>query len=71
MANMSYCRFQNTRLDLMDCLEAIDNGEELSSEEYRAAVSMFKSVLEFLYDNNVVLEYDADNLESMLEYLCE
>tara|TARA_R100000231_G_scaffold113967_1_gene84690 strand:+ start:255 stop:458 length:204 start_codon:yes stop_codon:yes gene_type:complete len=25
MANMSYCRFQNTARDLADCVEAIEN----------------------------------------------
>jgi hypothetical protein len=32
MANMSYCRFQNTVTDLMDCLEAL-NEQEIASEE--------------------------------------
>ena len=27
MANMSYCRFENTSKDLRDCLQAIENGE--------------------------------------------
>ena len=33
MSNMSYCRFENTALDLRDCLDAIQNGEinDLSS----------------------------------------
>mgnify|MGYP003659651857 CR=1 FL=1 len=35
MANMSYCRFENTSRDLRDCLQAIENGElyDLSSYE--------------------------------------
>lgn len=41
MANMSYCRFQNTLEDLRDCAEALeeigDNLAELSKEEARAA----------------------------------
>ena len=27
MANMSYCRFENTSRDLRDCVQAIENGE--------------------------------------------
>ena len=27
MANMSYCRFENTARDLRDCVQAIENGE--------------------------------------------
>ena len=35
MANMSYCRFQNTARDLDDCLEHI-NDEDMSKDERRA-----------------------------------
>jgi len=31
MANLSYCRFENTARDLSDCVEAIDN-QEISTE---------------------------------------
>ena len=47
MANMSYCRFQNTVQDLQDCFNAIDealeNGEPmaLSDDEQRAFQRMF------------------------------
>ena len=47
MANMSYCRFQNTVQDLEDCFnaidEALDNGEplDLSTDEQRAFQRMF------------------------------
>lgn len=34
MGNMSYCRFQNTVIDLQDCYDHSD--EELSKEEQRA-----------------------------------
>ena len=38
MANMSYCRFENTTNDMEDCIYAIENGEtdELSSYEVNA-----------------------------------
>lgn len=35
MANMSYCRFQNTLQDLKDCWEHIDD-EDLSFDEMKA-----------------------------------
>jgi hypothetical protein len=47
MANMSYCRFQNTVQDLQDCFnaidEALDNGEpmDLSDDEQQAFQRMF------------------------------
>lgn len=34
MANMSYCRFQNTANDLEDCVEHMD--DDLSDSELRA-----------------------------------
>ena len=35
MANMSYCRFENTARDLLDCVNAINRGEihELNNYE--------------------------------------
>lgn len=34
--NMSYCRFQNTLIDLQDCYEYMDNKEKLSEQEQKA-----------------------------------
>jgi len=34
MANMSYCRFENTAKDLRDCYKAIRNGEIYEMGEY-------------------------------------
>lgn len=47
MANMSYCKFRNTKSDFADCvytLEGIIDGEEkpLSAEEMDAAQRMYK-----------------------------
>ena len=44
MANMSYCRFQNTYRDLQDCLYALnDNGPDtLSDDELDAARRMMQ-----------------------------
>ena len=38
MPNMSYCRFENTRRDMEDCLHAIEYGEaeDLSKYEHEA-----------------------------------
>ena len=53
MANMSYCRFRNTQIDLADCvytLEGIRNGEEepLSPEEYYASKRMYDFYQEYI-----------------------
>ena len=42
MANMSYCRFQNTLGDFEDCVDAIDNAKELSLKEEEAAFWLIK-----------------------------
>ena len=46
MSNMSYCRFQNTRPDLEDCVEALEdidfNLSELSKEERSAADALIQ-----------------------------
>ena len=47
MANMSYCRFQNTASDLLDCVNTMQDEEtlqdlDLSEEELRAMVRMVK-----------------------------
>lgn len=41
MANMSYCRFQNTLPDLKDCYDYIDD-DDLSEEEKRARKKLIK-----------------------------
>lgn len=53
MPNMSYCRFQNTAMDLDDCqsaLEAMTNEAErpLSCEELAAAKRLLKTCLSII-----------------------
>ena len=44
MANMSYCRFENTNSDLADCVKALEgviyDQEEISKREWLFARSM-------------------------------
>ena len=54
MANMSYCRFQNTSSDLDDCLSAIRNREKLSEDEERAFRSMMSEISDFLADEDLL-----------------
>lgn len=58
MANMSYCRFQNTYRDLHDCTNALEElinnngvdryGDKLSQEEAYAAKKMYDLCQEFI-----------------------
>ena len=52
MANMSYCRFQNTVMDMQDCFNAMDEAVDLnesmdlSSDEQRAFQRMYNLLTE-------------------------
>ena len=53
MSNMSYCRFENTSLDLEDCLNAIreDNyteDEPISSREAQALQNLLEQAEELI-----------------------
>lgn len=69
MVNMSYCRFYNTRLALNECLEAIQNGENLSDAEMDACKQMFRTFIDFCYSVDIIDENNADNdnLEEFFE----
>ena len=60
MSNMSYCRFQNTRLDLRDCKEALDDGEfeSLSGEELHAAKRLIAICQEIAIEYGDLIEED-------------
>ena len=53
MANMSYCRFHNTNIDMCDCIDALYDEEELSDSEAIACKNMFENVLEFFEEHDV------------------
>lgn len=54
MANMAYCRFQNTLLDLQDCRRALDGMSdykaELDEDELEAALKLLR-LCELLADD--------------------
>jgi len=62
MANMSYCRFRNTRTDLRDCLDALtDDGiDSLSPEELHAAKQMYILCKDFIAEWEDQNEFDDD-----------
>ena len=63
MANMSYCRFHNTRLDLEDCIDALRNEERLSSDEARAARNLFGDSLSFCVEQGIIDGFDSEEVE--------
>lgn len=57
--NMSYCRFNNTLIDLRECLNVLNDGEEIeSNEEKRNAENLITLMLTFLEDNNIIIVRD-------------
>ena len=70
MANMSYCRFQNTSGDLQDCIDDIDErlgnnlldeyDEKLSHEELRAMRDMVEKARYFFEIGEDFLEQLED-----------
>lgn len=54
--NMSYCRFENTAKAMMDCLEAIEDGElyEFSPYELEGFKRVF-AIAQQITDNEEVL----------------
>lgn len=73
--NMSYCRWYNTNIDVRDCFEAFewfdDDSDEMSYEEVEAAKSMIKAMCQFLYDRDVIEDYDYTLLFKRFDQMCE
>lgn len=69
MSNMSYCRFYDTRVDLNDCPEAICQDEKLSVTETSAGQEMFRELLVFLRDYDIIGGYDPEVLEDLFDGL--
>ena len=61
MANMSYCRFYNTYHDLVDCKNALYNGDITSDEEKRYAQKLLKVCQE------IADSYCSADIDEMLE----
>ena len=68
MANMSYCRFHNTNLDLMDCLEALNDEKKLSKEEFRCCKNLFRQFIAFCYDEGIIEDEDGELDERLEEF---
>lgn len=67
MGNMSYCRFENTSGDVLDCLDALRDRNVLSESELENAGNMLQAILEFLEEENIIDGYNNDALENLLD----
>jgi len=67
MANMSYCRFENTAKALQDCIWAIEEGEttELCEYELRGLRDLLASCNELIEHENeiesIIEDYESTN----------
>lgn len=69
MANMSYCRFENTSHDLRDCVDAMQEaasmGElDLSRSELNSLRRMRQLANDFLDECDRLLDTDQDDAEN-------
>ena len=75
MSNMSYCRFNNTKIDMDDCIEAMQNhiyyGETISHSERESARRMFKSIAWFLCDEEVILEDELEEIKERIDQMID
>lgn len=71
MPNMSYCRFQNTRHDMEDCLDALRDEMRLSSDEAKAGRWMFDDILSYCRDAGIIDSYDGEMLEVIFNGLAK
>ena len=69
MANMGYCRFYNTKADLEDCLEALNENRTLSNEEFKACKQMFGMFIEFCVDEGIIEDEDGELDERLEDFL--
>ena len=71
MANMSYCRFSNTKQDLEDCLFALRDGGKLSGFEADAGKSMFDDFLDYCQEVGIIEGYDREAVMDLFDELDE
>lgn len=60
MANMSYCRFENTSRDLADCVHALEYDEEISEREMHYVCVMRTLCEDFIALLDRIEERDED-----------
>ena len=60
MANMSYCRFRNTLIDLKDCYDNITEIEEMSEDELHARRKLIELCQEIAQDADYYLGLEAE-----------
>ena len=60
MANMSYCRFENTLRDLQDCVNAINRGETDELNEYEKSGLDPENIKKLIQEKKALYDYSVD-----------
>ena len=60
MINMGYCRMENTSMALEECIEALENGEVLSSREASYSETL-KTLCEQYIEAHEAYERETDS----------
>jgi len=67
MASMDYCKFENTNNDLERCIKSLEERDISSDIEKEYAISLLKSVCEFLQVEGIIEEYDSEKIDRIIE----
>ena len=62
MANMSYCRMENTARDLQDCVDAIESGNYAPGEMSQSELRGLQDIVELAEYITNQLEYEIEDL---------
>lgn len=71
MINMSYCRFYNTNLALIECLDALNDERSLSEDEFNACKRLFENFIDFCCDDGIVVDEGGELDERLQEFFDE
>lgn len=69
--NMDYCKFENTKQDMMQCLFAFEEGRKTSQQECECAEYMFEQILGTMYDLGIIEDWDGDLLHDCCQEMNE
>lgn len=71
MANMDYCKFENTSNDIMPCLCGLAEGWKTSERECEKAENMFTEILMTMADLGIIDVWDGDLLHDYCQEMNE
>lgn len=69
--NMSYCRFENTCNDMMDCLASLGEPQGASDREIDKAKQMFEEILNTMREFCIIEDYNHEYLYDAIEIMAE